>query len=107
MIVITPQAADAVKAAIAQTGKEGAGLRIMVEQGGCAGYRYVVGLDSVPREDDAVIESAGIKVFVDPLSKPLIEDLHVDFVESFEGSGFTFDNPGAAGACGCGKSFSC
>jgi iron-sulfur cluster assembly protein len=63
--------------------------------------------DSEPRDDDEVVESAGIKVFVDPLTQPLIEGLRVDFVQSFEGSGFTFDNPNAGAMCGCGKSFGC
>ena len=49
MIVLTQEAADAVKSAMAKTGKEDAGLRIMVEAGGCAGYKYLIGLDPAPR----------------------------------------------------------
>lgn len=105
MIVLTPEAADAVKSAMVKTGKEGAGLRIMVEAGGCAGYKYLIGLDHEPREDDAVVESSGVKVFIDPESQPLIAGLRVGFVESFEGSGFTFENPNAGAKCSCGKSF--
>lgn len=105
MILLTEEAASAVKSAMARTGKDDAGLRIMVEAGGCAGYKYLIGLDAEPRADDDVILSSGVKVFVDPDSRPLVDGLCVDFVESFEGSGFTFDNPNAASKCSCGKSF--
>jgi iron-sulfur cluster assembly protein len=105
MIVLTQEAADAVKSAMSKTGKEDAGLRIMVEAGGCAGYKYLIGLDPAPRDDDAVIETSGVKVFIDPATQPLVDGLEVGFVESFEGSGFTFDNPNAGAKCSCGKSF--
>jgi len=105
MIVLTKQAAAAVKNAMSRVGKIGAGLRIMIEAGGCAGYKYLIGLDVEPRSDDAVIESGGVRVFVDPDSQPLLSGLRVDFVESLEGSGFTFENPNAVSKCSCGKSF--
>ncbi|MGD0024017.1 MAG: iron-sulfur cluster assembly accessory protein [Xanthobacteraceae bacterium] len=105
MIVITTEAAAAVKNAISRTGKTEAGLRIMIESGGCAGHKYLIGLDAEPHSDDAMVESAGVKVFIDPYSQPLLAGLRVDFVESLEGSGFTFDNPNAASKCSCGRSF--
>jgi iron-sulfur cluster assembly protein len=105
MIVLTDEAAAAVKAAMARAGKTDAGLRIMVETGGCAGYTYRIGLDSEPRSDDAVIETAGVRLFIDPDSQPVLAGMRVGFVESLAGSGFTFDNPNAVSKCGCGKSF--
>jgi iron-sulfur cluster assembly protein len=105
MIVLTTVAASAVKNAMARTGKSDGGLRIMIEPGGCAGYKYLIGLDAEPRSDDTVVESAGIKLFIDPDSRTLLSGLRVDFVERLEGSGFTFENPNAASKCSCGKSF--
>ena len=105
MIVLTPVAASAVKNAMSRAGKTEAGLRIMIETGGCAGHKYMIGLDAEPRLDDAVVECDGVKVFVDPNSQTLLTGLRVDFVESLEGSGFTFENPNAASKCSCGKSF--
>jgi iron-sulfur cluster assembly protein len=105
MIDVTPEAATAIKAAMTRTGNIDAGLRITVQNGGCAGYKYLIGLDTEPRADDSVIEAGGVKVFVDPDSKPLLTGLRLGFVESLEGSGFTFDNPNAASKCSCGKSF--
>ena len=105
MILLTTEAASAVKNAMSRVGKTEAGLRIMIEAGGCAGYKYLIGLDAEPRADDAVLESGGVKVFVDPDSQTLLTGLRVDFVESLEGSGFIFENPNAASNCSCGKSF--
>jgi iron-sulfur cluster assembly protein len=105
MILLTAEAASAVKNAMSRAGKTEAGLRIMIEAGGCAGHKYLIGLDAEPRSDDAVVESGGVKVFIDPDSQSLLTGLRVDFVESLEGSGFTFDNPNAASKCSCGKSF--
>jgi iron-sulfur cluster assembly protein len=105
MIILTEQAGTAVKAAMTRAGKTEGGLRVMVEAGGCAGYKYLIGLDAEPRADDAVVEAGGVRVFVDPDSQPLLEGMKIDFVESLEGSGFTFDNPNAGTKCGCGKSF--
>jgi iron-sulfur cluster assembly protein len=105
MILLTTEAASAVKNAMSRVGKTGAGLRTMIEAGGCAGYKYLIGLDAEPRSDDAVVESGGVKVFIDPDSQTLLTGLRVDFVESLEGSGFTFENPNAASKCSCGKSF--
>jgi iron-sulfur cluster assembly protein len=105
MIVLTTEAATAVKAAMSRAGKTEAGLRIMVEAGGCAGYKYLIGLDSQPRSDDAVIETGGVTLFIDPDSQSVLDGMRVDFVESLEGSGFIFDNPNAVSKCGCGRSF--
>ena len=105
MIDVTPEAATAIKAAMTRTGQTAAGLRIAVQNGGCAGYKYLIGLDAEPRSDDEVIEADGVKVFVDPESVPLLTGMRLGFVESLEGSGFTFDNPNAESKCSCGKSF--
>ena len=87
-----------------RAGQIDAGLRIMVQEGGCAGYKYVIGLDVEPRPDDIVVEAEGVRVFIDPDFQPRIAGMRVNFVESLEGSGFTFET-NAAARCGCGKSF--
>jgi iron-sulfur cluster assembly protein len=105
MIDLTEEAAAAVKAAMERAGKTDGGLRIMVETGGCAGYKYLIGLDAEPRADDKVLEASGVKLFIDPESQPKLAGMRVGFVSSLEGSGFTFENPNAVSQCGCGKSF--
>jgi iron-sulfur cluster assembly protein len=105
MIALTENAAAAVKRAITKSGKEGAGFRIMIETGGCSGFKYKIGLDAVPREDDLVVEASGVRVFIDPQSQRMLHGVRVDFIEDIGRAGFSFDNPNAIRSCGCGKSF--
>jgi iron-sulfur cluster assembly protein len=105
MIDLTDTAVNAIREAI--SGSEGPvdGLRIMVEAGGCAGYKYMMGLVSDHAPEDVVVEKGGIRVFVDPKSAPLLQGATIDFSVSLDGSGFTFSNPNATSSCSCGKSF--
>lgn len=105
MITLTPNAISAVKTALSNATTPAEGLRIMVEAGGCAGYKYLMGLERQAREGDAVIETDGVKVFIDDLSQGHVFGMTVDFVTSLESSGFVFENPNAASKCSCGKSF--
>jgi iron-sulfur cluster assembly protein len=105
MIVLTDSAIEAVKTAITKAPDLPAGLRIQVEEGGCAGYKYMMGLVNTPNEDDAVVAFKDIAVFIDEASQPLLAGTTIDFVVALEGSGFTFENPNAENSCSCGKSF--
>ncbi len=105
MIELTDNAVSAVKKAIAKSGKDGAGFRIMIENGGCAGFKYKIGLDAAPRDGDAIVDSQGVRVFVDPQSAPMLQGVTIDFVEEVGRAGFSFQNPNAAKKCNCGKSF--
>jgi iron-sulfur cluster assembly accessory protein len=106
MINLTDSAVNAVKSAISTSAQPAGGLRIMVETGGCAGFKYMMGLADEAKPDDTVIERDGIKVFVDTISHQHLAGTTIDFVVALEGSGFTFDNPNAKSSCSCGKSFS-
>ena len=105
MIELTNSAVGAIRSAIASSDVPVEGLRIMVEAGGCAGYKYMMGLVEGREPGDVIVEKDDVRVFVDPASLPLLEGTTVDFAVSLEGSGFTFNNPNAASACSCGKSF--
>lgn len=104
MINLTDNALNAVRGVISTSGASG--LRITVESGGCAGFKYIVGLANETKSDDTVIERDGIKLFVDNDSHKYLVGTTIDFVLAQEGSGFTFDNPNAKASCTCGKSFS-
>lgn len=106
MINLTKSAENAVKSAISAGANPTRGLRIMVEEGGCAGFKYRMGLADEPKPDETVIERDGIKLFVDNNSHDRLAGTTIDFVVALEGSGFTFDNPNAKSGCSCGKSFS-
>jgi iron-sulfur cluster assembly protein len=52
-----------------------------------------------------VLESEGVKIFIDPVSAPYLENTELDYVDALTGSGFKFTNPNAKKSCGCGSSF--
>lgn len=105
MINLTDSALNAVRTAISSAADPVGGLRIKVETGGCAGYKYMLGLVDAADADDTVIDRDGVKVFVDMKSHTLLAGTTIDFVVALEGSGFTFENPNATSNCSCGKSF--
>ncbi|WP_085025977.1 iron-sulfur cluster assembly accessory protein [Ensifer aridi] len=105
MITLTENAVAIMKAALSRAAEPAEGFRIMVQAGGCAGFKYLMGLESMPREDDTVIEADGVKVFVDMASQPQVDGMIVDFVTGIDSSGFVFDNPNGREKCACGKSF--
>ena len=80
-------------------------LRIMVVGGGCSGFSYEMDFDEVTQPTDFVLEEGGINILVDPMSFQYLDGTKVDYVESFQFTGFQFDNPNAKSTCGCGSSF--
>ena len=105
MITVTPDAVSAARTIIEQAPTPADGLRILVEAGGCSGFTYKMDLENETRDGDNIVEADGIKFFIDEMSLGFIKGMKVDFVSSFEKSGFIFENPNATTQCGCGKSF--
>jgi iron-sulfur cluster assembly accessory protein len=106
VIELTESAVAAVRTAIQRAQGPVEGIRIMVQAGGCAGLKYMMGLVPEPAPDDIVIERGGIKLFIDAESGFHMAGTTMDFVTGVERSGFSFSNPNAAAKCACGKSFS-
>jgi iron-sulfur cluster assembly accessory protein len=105
-VLLTATAATEVRRYIEEQGAaESAGLRVGVLPGGCSGFQYGLNIEDEPGEDDIVLESEGIRMFVDPFSLQYLNGTEIDYVSTFQGSGFTFNNPNASGGCGCGSSF--
>ena len=105
MINLTENAISAVRTAISRADAPIEGLRLAVDAGGCAGFKYMMGLVTKADPDDVVVEREGVKVFVDPDSVRYLDGTTVDIVIGIQNSGFTFDNPQAQSKCSCGKSF--
>ncbi|SIS52377.1 HesB/IscA family protein [Phaeovulum vinaykumarii] len=80
-------------------------LRVAVSGGGCSGFQYDIKLDE-PAEDDLVLEGAGQKVLIDPVSLPFLSNATIDWSEALIGARFVIENPNATASCGCGTSFS-
>jgi iron-sulfur cluster insertion protein len=103
-IQLTEAAARRVAAIAARQHKQPV-LRLSVDGGGCAGFTYKFELGEMA-EGDAVAETDGVQLIVDPVSLDLVQGSAVDFVEDLGGSAFKVTNPNAASGCGCGSSFS-
>jgi iron-sulfur cluster insertion protein len=103
-ITLSPSAAARVAAIAAKQAKP-AILRLSVEGGGCSGFQYQFGLADAAESDDAISETGGVKLVVDPVSLELVAGCVVDFVESLGGAAFKVENPQATAGCGCGSSF--
>jgi iron-sulfur cluster assembly protein len=104
MIQLTEAAAGALHSAIATVPRSIAGLRLVVRSGGCAGLQYEMGLVEDAGPEDIFYESHGVKILIGPSSIELISGTTIDFIDSEEGTGFSFDNPHARSKGGCGKS---
>jgi iron-sulfur cluster assembly accessory protein len=105
-IIVTPTAVAEVQKFIEEQGAaETAGLRVAVLPGGCSGFQYGLNIEDEPQEDDEILQTNGIKLFVDQFSGQYLDGVEIDYVTTMMGSGFTFKNPNASGGCGCGSSF--
>ena len=104
---VTAPAADEIRKFLA--GEEGlpetAGLRVRVVPGGCSGFSYSLNIEEESKPNDHIIESNGVRMFVDMFSAQYLNGVQIDYVTNMMGSGFTFNNPNATGGCGCGTSF--
>ena len=103
MLTLTDAALARVKDLINE--ETGSSLRIFVQGGGCSGFQYGLAFDE-SRDGDDTIEMEGFNILVDKWSKPYLDEVIVDFVDSLTGAGFKFENPNSSGSCGCGSSFS-
>ena len=106
-LTLTETAAAEVQKFMAEekVSSETAGLRIAVLPGGCSGFKYSLNVEERPLEDDLVLESAGVRLFVDGFSAQYLNGVRLDYKSNFQESGFAFENPNATGGCGCGSSF--
>jgi iron-sulfur cluster assembly accessory protein len=107
MINVSETAASKITELLTEENKDGSGLRVFVQGGGCSGFQYGLMIEENGQgAGDQVFESHGVKLFVDPISIRYLNGAEVDFVDTITGGGFTIKNPNATSTCGCGSSFS-
>jgi iron-sulfur cluster assembly accessory protein len=106
MLQITEQAVAKIKELLAAENKQGHGLRVAVQGGGCSGFQYGLTWEDEQRENDTLLEFDGLQVYIDAMSALYVQDVKIDYVDGLQGSGFKIENPNATGTCGCGSSFS-
>lgn len=102
-VTLTPAARA--KLAEFTAAEPGLGLRVYTTPGGCSGYRYAMMLEDAPRADDVCADLAGIPLYLDPASAPLVAGSTIDYVDALMGAGFVVENPNATASCACGSSF--
>jgi iron-sulfur cluster assembly protein len=106
VITLTEAAANRVKEIVTTAANNIAGVRIVVKEGGCAGYSYSMEYAAAKNPNDEVIVDKGVTIFVEPKAVMYLLGTKMDYkVDKFK-SGFTFVNPNETERCGCGESFS-
>jgi iron-sulfur cluster assembly protein len=105
LIKLTESAAKKVGTLLTKQGRPQGVLRVAVVGGGCSGLQYKMDLQDGPANRDILVESAGVRVVVDPKSALYVTGSELDYIDALDG-GFKVKNPNAATSCSCGESFS-
>jgi iron-sulfur cluster assembly accessory protein len=106
LIKLTANASRKVQTLLQRQGRPGGVLRVAVVGGGCSGLQYKMDLQDGPASRDILVETAGVKVVVDPKSALYVTGSELDYLDALQGGGFKVTNPNAATSCSCGESFS-
>ena len=105
LIRLTASAAHKVSTLLTRQGRPNGVLRVAVMGGGCSGLQYKMDLQDGPANRDILVETAGVRVVVDPKSALYVTGSELDYLDTLDG-GFKVKNPNAATSCSCGESFS-
>ncbi len=112
MITVTDTATQKIQGIMKEQGEEDASLRVIVTGMSCSGPQYMMTLEHEQEDDDALVESDGLRILLDPDTAQILEGSQIDYLEGLERSGFTIVNPnmqtgggggGGCGNCNCGK----
>ena len=110
MITVSDEAANKIRSLLEREGKplseSQRGLRVAVTGGGCSGFQYKLEFEEEPDDMDQIIESNGVRIFVDPKSSLYLNGVILRYDDGLMGAGFQVENPNARTTCGCGESFS-
>ena len=101
---LTEAAAARLKALSAASGKEIAGVRIGVKNGGCAGMEYTMEYAEAVQPTDEIIEDKGVRIFIEPKAVLFLLGTEMDYKTDKLSAQFIFNNPNQTSACGCGGS---
>jgi len=104
-IQLTPAAESRIAELMSRAPVGAIGVKLSTPRRGCSGLAYSVDYvtDEVPF-DEKIATPGGI-FYVDGGSVLYLVGSTMDWVEDDFAAGFTFENPNAKGACGCGESF--
>ena len=104
-LTLTPAAEARIAELMAKAPEGAIGVKLSTPRRGCSGLAYSVDYVTEAKPFDERIETPGGLFFVDGASVLYLIGSKMDWVEDDFAAGFTFENPNAKGACGCGESF--
>ena len=98
MLQLTDKAVKKVKELLVEENKDGYGLRVAVQGGGCSGFQYGLTWENEQAENDQVFEFGGLRVFVDAASNLYLDEVTIDL--SGGSTSATFPNTGSDATVG-------
>ena len=101
-VTLTPRAVKQITRLMARD--QAYGLKLGVKKGGCAGMEYTMEFTDKAEPMDEVVEQDGARVMIAPMAQMFLFGTQIDYETSLLESGFKFNNPNVAEACGCGES---
>ncbi len=104
IIELTEKAVNKMTGLLAER-PDGAGIRLGVVGGGCAGLQYQMDPCDEAAADDISTEVSGVRFYLNPMVIPYLKGITIDFSDELIDGGFKFINPNANSTCGCGTSF--
>jgi iron-sulfur cluster assembly accessory protein len=105
LIKVMDKASRKLRSLLDQQGRQNGALRLAVIGGGCSGLQYKMDLVDGPADRDILVESAGVRVVVDPKSALFVSGSVLDYSDDLQKGGFQVTNPNAVAHCSCGQSF--
>jgi iron-sulfur cluster assembly protein len=106
LIKVTENASKKLRSLLEKQGRaEQGALRVAVIGGGCSGLQYKMDLVDGPANRDILVESAQVRVVVDPKSALFVSGSLLDYSDDLQKGGFKVTNPNAVAHCSCGESF--
>jgi iron-sulfur cluster assembly protein len=104
-ITLTPAAEQRIAELMSRAPDDAIGVKLSTPRRGCSGLAYSVDYVTAADPFDEPISTPGGMLYVDGGSLLYLVGSVMDWAEDDFAAGFTFANPNAKGACGCGESF--
>ena len=106
LVKISEGAGTKLTSLLTRQGRPQGALRVAVIGGGCSGLQYKMDLVDGPANRDIMVQSAGVRVVIDPKSALFVSGSVLEYSDDLQKGGFKVTNPNAVAHCSCGESFS-
>ena len=105
LVKVTENASLKLTSLLQKQGRGHGALRVAIIGGGCSGLQYKMDLVDGPANRDILVESANVRVVIDPKSALFVSGSVLDYSDDLQKGGFKVTNPNAVAHCSCGESF--